>query len=345
MYATGTGKHLRNVVGKLNARSVIANRYVVWDMHGCPPRGEGSDLGIVLERYRAAGFDAVTVNVGDSYYDLEDVLATLARFRKQLAARPDRYLLVDRASDLPRARELGLLAVSFDVEGARSLRNCLELVEVYYALGVRWMAFAYNLGNQFGAGCHDAVDAGLTPLGRRLVERMEATGIIKCCSHTGYRTALDVFAASSKPAILSHSNPRALVDHERNVPDELYRACAATGGVAGINGIGLFLGSDAPSAADWFRHLDYVVDLIGAEHVGIALDAVFPAHAGDDGSLDALRADYWPPEKGYRPGMRWLDPEVLPELIGLMERAGYPAAAIAGICGGNFLRVAEACWR
>ena len=235
--------------------------------------------------------------------------------------------------------------MGFDVEGARSIGDRLELVDLYYDLGVRWMAFAYNLANQFGAGCHDDSDAGLTPLGFRLVERMERVGMIKCCSHTGYRTALDVFGASAEATILSHSNPRALVDHERNVPDELYRACAATGGVAGINGIGLFLGSDRPSAADWFRHLDYVVELIGPEHAGIALDAVFPAHDGDDGSLDNMRADYSQPEKGYRGGIRWLDPEVLPELIGAMERAGYPQSAIEGICGGNFKRVAEACWR
>jgi membrane dipeptidase len=316
-----------------------------WDLHGCPPRGAGADLPAALERYRAAGFDAVTVNVGDSFYELSDVVATLASFRRQLALRPERYTLVDRFEDLRTARESGRLAVSFDVEGARSIGERLELVDLYYDLGVRWMAFAYNLGNQFGAGCHDPWDGGLTPLGRRLVERMEAVGMIKCCSHTGYRTALEVFAAGGKPSILSHSNPRALVDHERNVPDEVYRACAATGGVAGLNGIGLFLGRTEPTAEDWFRHLDYVVELLGPEHAGIALDAVFPAHAGDDGSLDALRTDYWPPEKGYRGAIRWLDPEVLPELISLMERAGYPRSAIAGICGGNFARVAEACWR
>jgi len=314
-------------------------------MHGCPPRAEGADLSRVLERYRAAAFEAVTVNVGDSFYELGDVVATLASFRRQLALRPERYALIARFEDLRAARETGRLAVSFDIEGARSIGERLELVDLYYDLGVRWMAFAYNLGNQFGAGCHDPSDGGLTPLGRRLVERMDGVGMIKCCSHTGYRTALDVFAASAKPAILSHSNPRALVDHERNVPDEVYRACAATGGVAGLNGIGLFLGRAEPTAEDWFRHLDYVVELLGPEHAGIALDAVFPAHAGDDGSLDALREDYWPPEKGYRGPIRWLDPEVLPELISLMERAGYPRSAIAGICGGNFARVAGACWR
>jgi membrane dipeptidase len=317
----------------------------IWDAHGCPPRGAGADLLATLKRYKDAGFDAVTVNVGDSYYDLAAVMKTLAYFRHQLSRNTSTYVLVDGVDDVRTARERGKLAVSFDVEGAASLGDRLELVDVYYDLGVRWMAFAYNIGNQFGAGCHDAVDNGLTMLGRRLVERMESAGMIKCCSHTGYRTALDVFAASAKPAILSHSNPRALVDHERNVPDEVYRACAETGGVAGINGIGLFLGSDAPNADDWFRHVDYVVQLVGPEHVGIALDAVFPAHAGDDGDLDGLRTDYWPPEKGYRSGIKWLAPEVLPELIDRMRGAGYANEAIAGICGGNFLRVAEACWR
>jgi membrane dipeptidase len=136
-----------------------------------------------------------------------------------------------------------------------------------------------------------------------------------------------------------------LTDHERNVPDDVLRACAATGGVVGINGIGLFLGSNEPTAADLFRHLDYVVQLIGAEHVGIALDTTFPRSADDDGGGANRDQNYWPAAKGYDGSLASLGPEVLPELVDLMREAGYPAAALEGILGGNFARVAAECWR
>jgi membrane dipeptidase len=322
---------------------------LIWDMHGCPSRTEGNDLTYALERYRAAGFDAVTVNVGDAGYDLAAVIRSVASFRRQLKEHEDRYIVVRTTADLWRARGEHRLAVAFDVEGVLSIDDCLDVVDLYYDLGVRWMAFVYNLRNLAGSGCHDAADDGLTPFGRRLVERMESVGIIKCCSHTGYRTALDVFAASRKPSILSHSNPRRLVDHERNVPDEVLRACAATGGVVGLNGIGLFLGSNEPGAAELFRHIDYVVQLIGPEHVGIALDTVFPRTKGPETDFadfsERREPDYWPPSKGYRPGRKSLGPEVLPGLVVAMQAAGYAPAAIDGILGGNFARVAAQCWR
>ena len=319
---------------------------LVWDMHGCPQRIPGNDLPYALERYRAAGFDAVTVNVADSFYVLEDAIHTIASFRAQLTAHPERYLLVRSVRDLEKARAAGKLAVSFDVEGALSLGTDLDLVDLYYDLGVRWMLFVYNLENAAGFGCHDPVDRGLTAFGRKLVERMERVGMIKCCSHTGYRTALDVFAASTKPTILSHSNPRRLVDHERNVPDEILKACAATGGVVGINGVGLFLGSPEPTATDFFRALDYTVELIGADHVGIAFDSVFVPPSGAKGEYQGeRRTDYWPPSKGYTAQIAILGPEALGGVVEQMVAAGYPKDAIAGILGKNFARVAAACWR
>ena len=318
----------------------------VWDMHGCPSRTPGNDLTFALEKYRQAGFDAVTVNVADSFYELDAAIRTLASFRDQLAEHSADYVFAGTLEELKSARASGKLAVCFDVEGALSLGTQLDLVDLYYELGVRWMAFVYNLRNEAGYGCHDDPDLGLTPFGRRLVDRMERVGMIKCCSHTGYRTALDVFAASSKPTILSHSNPRALVDHERNVPDEVLRACAATGGVVGINGVGIFLGSRQPTVDDYFRHLDYVVQLLGPAHVGIAFDSVFPRTTGEETDFHVeRRTDYWPPSKGYDHPLTILGPELLPSVVAKMREAGYPQSAVEGILGGNFARVAQQCWK
>ncbi len=71
-----------------------------------------------------------------------------------------------------------------------------------------------------GGGCQDD-DCGLTSLGRRIVDEMADCGMIACCSHTGYRTAREVIDYSPDPVIFSHSNPRAVKDHHRNIPDEL----------------------------------------------------------------------------------------------------------------------------
>lgn len=75
-----------------------------------------------------------------------------------------------------------------------------------------------------------------------------------CCTHTGYRTAREAIDASAGPIIFSHSNPRAIWDHPRNIPDELMRACADRGGVIGINGIGPFLGDNDVRAETFAAH-------------------------------------------------------------------------------------------
>jgi membrane dipeptidase len=72
---------------------------------------------------------------------------------------------------------------------------------------------------------------------------------------------MDVMSYSSRPVIFSHSNARALYDHPRNIRDEAMRACAATGGVVGLNGISIFLGNNDNSTETFLRHLYYAVQL------------------------------------------------------------------------------------
>jgi membrane dipeptidase len=176
-----------------------------------------------------------------------------------------------------------------------------------------------------------------------MLAEMDRVGMIKCCSHSGYRTAREILDSTDVPAIFSHSNPLRLHDHPRNIPDELIRACAATGGVIGINGIGLFLGSPTPSAAHVVRCVDHVAQLVGADHAALALDYMFKSgELMDPGRASAV---LWPPEWGYGSGSQNLPPEAIPEIEDGLVRLGYPAAAVRGIMGENLMRVAEAVWK
>lgn len=313
-----------------------------WDMHLCVPRVPGSDPLPALREYRDAGVTMVTLNVADAGYTLDQTVRAISSLRDRLARHPDEVLFVQEADDLDRARESGRIGVCFDVEGAFSLGEQVDVARLLYDLGVRWMAFAYNRKNAFGAGCHDAVDDGLTALGHELVRAMDEIGMIKCCSHTGYRTARDVFESSRRPCIFSHSNPRALVDHPRNVPDDLMRALAQTGGVMGITAVNLFLGTPNPTVEDVFAHVDYAVQCIGPEHVGLGLDHVIDTSF----DLSDYIADrrYWPEGYGYDQPIVILGAEVFPALAARMQAAGYPDAAIRGILGENFRRVAREVW-
>lgn len=316
---------------------------VVWDNHVCMPLRPLDETFLPqLERCRRGGFTAVTLNVGFGELAVADHVRMVAQFRHWLAARPDQYRLVGTADDILAARKAGQLAVCFDIEGMNAIADQLSLIQLYYELGVRWMLIAYNRGNSAGGGCQEQ-DGGLTEFGRCAIEEMARVGMVLCCSHTGYRTAREAIDHSPNPVIFSHSNPRALWDHPRNVPDDLLRACAARGGVVGINGIGIFLGENDNSTETMVRHIDYAVQLLGDEHVGISLDYCF-----DSTELDEYLANnpaMFPPALGYDRGLQMVEPERLPALIEALLARGYGSQSLSRILGGNFLRVAKHVWK
>jgi membrane dipeptidase len=295
-----------------------------------------------LARHRAAGVSLVILNVAYDASPPGMALAMLASVRSWIARHGEHYVLARTVEDIEAAKRDGKLAVVFDIEGGRAVEAHPGLVQIFYDLGVRWMLIAYNKNNRLGGGCQD-VDAGLTAYGRQIIDEMERVGMILCCSHTGYRTALQAMEYACNPVIFSHSNPRAVKDHERNVPDELLRACARTGGVVNLNGIGNFLGDNDNSTETLLRHIDYTVQLIGAEHVGLGLDFVF-----DQQELDEhvrARPDLFPPQKGYGAGMAMIEPERIPYIAEALLVRGYTESQVQGILGHNNLRVAKQVWR
>ncbi len=315
---------------------------LVWDNHGCLPIRLDDRFLPELERYRRAGVDVASINVGFGDMPWQRHIEMLAHFRAWVRAHEADYALVDRVDDIRVAKVAGKLAVTFDIEGAGAIQDQLSLTQLYYDLGVRWMLLAYNRTNAVGGGCQDD-DPGLTAFGRKVIAEMVRVGMVVCCSHTGERTTLDAMAVANAPVILSHANPRALKDHPRNVTDRVLTACAQTGGVVGINGIGIFLGENDASTEALVRHVDYTVERIGPAHVGLGIDYVF-----DQGELDALvreRPDQFPPEHGYAAGIRMVVPEQMPEITEALLRRGYAEADIRAILGGNFLRIAEQAWR
>ena len=325
------------------ARQLMAGT-LVWDNHGCMPVARPHDTSFLpqLERYRAVGVDVVMLNVGFGEQGIEDHLRTLASMRHWLQAHSDRYLLVDGPDDIDLAHETGRLAVGFDIEGANAIGDQPSLIELYHALGVRWMLLAYNRTNRVGGGCQED-DPGLTDFGRQVIAEMERVGMQVCLSHTGHRTAREAIEVATRPVIFSHSNAAAVHAHPRNIPDDLIRACAATGGVVGINGVGIFLGLNDISAEAYARHVDHVVQLVGPGHVSIALDYVFDAQELED-YMRTMKHTF-PPGLGYELGARFMAPEQLPDVVEVLMGWGYRDDDLRAILGGNLMRLARQVWK
>jgi membrane dipeptidase len=315
---------------------------IVWDNHTCMPLDPHDDRFLPqLSRLHDSGVTVVGLNAGYGEQGIESHVRMLAHFRAWIKARPESYVLIESAADVALAKESGRLGIFFDIEGCNAVDDQPSMVQLYYDLGVRWMLMAYNRNNRVGGGCLDD-DDGLTGFGRSVVAEMNRVGMVPCCSHTGKRTVLDVIASSSSPVIFSHSNPRMLWDHPRNVDDDVILACAQRGGVVGINGVGAFHPDVASTT--FARAIDYVAQLAGIDHVAIGLDFVFDqqelkaafAAAPHLFGADAVR---------YPDGCPFVAPEQVPEIVDLLATIGYSDDDLRKVLGLNWLRVAREVWK
>jgi membrane dipeptidase len=315
----------------------------VWDAHAGFELKSVDDLA-TLAVWKDAGVNFLSVNVGYDVIPWQRTVKALSLARDWID-KTDGYRLVGTAQELVRAVAAGDLAVAFDIEGMNALDEAVDMVRFYYDLGVRQMVLAYNLNNAGGGGCHDA-DTGLTDFGCAVIAEMNAVGMLVDCSHCGYRTSMGAMDCSKDPVIFSHSNARALRDHERNIRDDQAVRCAATGGVIGVNGINQFVGVDDISTASIADHIDYYLDLVGGEHVGIGLDYF---HATNDGAgfEETLSGNdrYWPKSQYSGAKVRCAAPVQLQEVGEEMLRRNHPERVVENVLGGNFRRVAGQVWK
>ncbi|MGQ0569549.1 MAG: dipeptidase, partial [Armatimonadota bacterium] len=238
----------------------------------------------------------------------------------------------------------------------RPIGTIIERVETFWRLGVRTIQLTYNTRNFLGDGAAETTDAGLSAWGREVVREMNRAGILVDLSHAGRRTALDAIEVSQKPCVFTHSNPYALVPVARNIPDEHIKAVAAKGGVVGCSTFPplVWRGSDEPPSLDQFVEcIDYIVNLVGIDHVSIGTDSeaskgAYPVelraslrrkYAGTTGGFDQ-KFPQGAPMKDLEEGLGdW--PNIT---LRLLER-GYKDDDVRKIIGENFLRVAREAWK
>ena len=318
----------------------VMNAALVWDMT-LPWEPEAID-DITLPRFKAAGVDLVSLTVSMPTLDgtMRHIAAVLAHLRKHA----DTMVLIRSVDDVLEARKAGKLGITFNLQETNPLDGDLAMIEVYYQLGVRHMLMAYNQKNRVGDGCAERTDAGLSRFGVRVVEEMNRVGMLVDGTHTGYRTTMDAMEVASAPFIFSHCNAWSVFPHYRNIRDDQIKACAATGGVIGVNGLGEFLDDPRATSASIFRHLDHMVQLVGPTHVGLGLDYV--KNTGWFWNWLRDNPEMWPEIDG-KPHVDtdFAQPEQIAELCELMLKHQYAEDDIHAILGGNFTRVAREVWK
>ncbi|CAB5051096.1 unannotated protein [freshwater metagenome] len=174
--------------------------------------------------------------------------------------------------DIAKAISEKKIALILALEGSEGMGSSLEVIDVFYRMGVRMMSLSWNRRTMMADGVGERDTGGkLTALGVQAVAELERLGIVLDISHLSENGFWHVNEVAKKPFIASHSSCFELRDHPRNLRDAQLKAVAASGGFVALNGFGEFL-SKEPTVESYVDHAEYAVNMIGSQSVALGLD-------------------------------------------------------------------------
>jgi membrane dipeptidase len=224
------------------------------------------------------GVAGVALYLSDQYLPemgLRIALDQIARLYAEVDA-SERFAICRSHADILRARQQNQIALLLTMEGVEPLGADLDLLRVFYELGLRSLCLTHVRRNAAGDGGLFAASGsprdGLTPFGRDVIRECERLGIIVDLAHISPAGFDDIIQMTTRPVIISHTNARKYFDIERNVTDEQIKAIGARGGVIGINAVLVSPHKEEATLDRYVDHIEHVRDLIGINGVAIGFD-------------------------------------------------------------------------
>ena len=257
-------------------------------------------------RAKQGGLDVVVAQVylEDPYnnynYAVKQAVRLIETFYRVLEANPDKMELALSTADVRRIVGSDKMAVILALEGGFDMEGDLDVLRLFYRLGVRLVQFTnHNTTNAFvDAGLDEENWGGMTAHGRTVIREMNRLGIVIDISHASDAAQLQIIEASAAPVVASHHGLRRFSDHPRTLSDEVLKALAAKGGLVGIHTSASFL---SQQYLDWSRGRQIQQ---GARAQRPALEPLLRSPAEDYGqyiaALDTRRRNGWGRDRPWR---------------------------------------------
>ncbi len=178
--------------------------------------------------------------------------------------------------DIENALKEDKIALLITMEGAEPLGKDLDLLRVFYELGVRSMGLTHARTNEAGHGgifaSAGSSQEGLTEFGRDLLRECEALGVIIDLAHINPAGFNEILSRTTKPPIVSHTNVRRYYDIERNISDDQIKMIGERRGVIGVNSVLVSPKEETSTLDCYVDHIEHIANLIGIDGVGIGFD-------------------------------------------------------------------------
>jgi membrane dipeptidase len=253
-----------------------------------------------------------------------------------------RFAICKSYRGIAEARNEGKIALLITMEGAEPLGTDLDVLRIFYELGVRAIGLTHARSNAAGHGgvfaSSGSSKEGLTEFGRDLVRECESLGMIIDLAHINPAGFNDVVSITTKPLIVSHTNARQYYDIERNISDEQIKMIGQRRGVIGVNSILVSPKKEESTLDRFVDHIEHIANVIGIDGVAVGFD------------FFEFIYSRWPDSAKKELAEKFTTPQFIPELRNhsharnltrkLIER-GFGDEQIEKILRGNWLRIFE----
>ncbi|MDP2926467.1 MAG: dipeptidase [Nanoarchaeota archaeon] len=303
------------------------------------------DFDVISSIYRG-GVTAVNATIA-AWQNPDETRVLIDEASNLLATHSDLLMHIRSASDILKAKSENKLGFILGFQDTIPIGDDTGLLDEYQRLGVHVIQLTYNTTNRVGSGYTEKKDNGISHFGRQVIKEMNRLGILIDLSHSGDRTTLEAIALSDQPVCISHANSREFCNNKRNKTNETLLALRDKGGIIGAMRFPLTLtGKYYTDLDDYLDSIDYLVNLLGIDYVGIGTDFMEKMPLGiklytlkNVSIINLFKFLFTCPVKNFETASEF--PNVTEKLIS----RGYSPEDVQKIMGLNWFRLYGQVWK
>ena len=304
----------------------------------------------IFQQMQEGGVCAVHVTI--AYHEMfRQTVANIETWNRWFERFPELIFHGRTGDDVRRAKIEGRTAIFFGFQNPSPIEDDIGLVEIWHALGARFMQLTYNNQSLLATGCYESEDTGITRMGRAVIAEMNRVGLVIDMSHSAERSTLDAIEVSSRPIAITHANPSFWHPARRNKSDDVLKALGESAGMLGFSLYPHHLKGGTNCTLDSFcEMIARTAELMGVSQIGIGSDL---CQDQPDSVVEWMRVGRWTKDidygegsaanAGFPPMPSWFqDNRHFDAIATGLHKQGFSQADVAGIMGENWLNFYDA---